>query len=52
MFWDELAFLSSTSLKGVFTLRLCILNHTTTWEDVRKTLDLVVSLGERAWTAE
>ena len=52
VFWDELAFLSSTSLKGVFTLRLCILNHTTTWEDVRKTLDLVVSLGERAWTAE
>ena len=48
IFWDELAFLSSTSLKGVFVLRLCILNHTTTWEDVRKTLDLVVSLGEEA----
>ena len=48
VFWDELAFFSSTSLKGVFSLRLCILNHTTTWEDVRKTLDLVVRLGEEA----
>ena len=48
VFWDELAFFSSTSLKGVFTLRICILNHTTTWEDVRKTLDLVVGLGEEA----
>ena len=48
VFWDELAFLSSTSLKGVFALRLCILNHTTTWQDVRKTLDLVVAFGEEA----
>ena len=48
VFWDELAFFSSTSLKGVFSLRLCIINHTTTWEDVRKTLDLVVRLGEEA----
>ena len=50
VFWDEFAFLSSTSLKGVFALRLCILNHTTTWEDVRRTLDLLVSLGEEART--
>ena len=48
VFWDELAFFSSTSLKGVFSLRLCILNHTTTWEDVRKTLDLVSQLGHEA----
>ncbi len=46
VFWDDLAFLSSTSLKGVFSLRVCILNHTTTWEDVRSTLDRVVRLGE------
>ena len=52
MFWDELAFLSSTSLKGVFALRLCILNHTTTWEDVRKTLDLVTDFGEEATRGE
>ena len=45
-FWDELAFFSSTSLKGVFSLRFCILNHTTTWEDVRRTLDRVVHLGK------
>ena len=48
VFWDELAFFSSTSLKGVFSLRMCIENHTTTWEDVRKTLDLVVRLGRGA----
>jgi glutamate/tyrosine decarboxylase-like PLP-dependent enzyme len=46
VFWDELAFFSSTSLKGAFSLRICILNHTTTWEDVRKTLDAVVRLGQ------
>ena len=45
VFWDELAFFSSTSLKGAFSLRMCIVNHTTTWEDVRMTLDLVVRLG-------
>ena len=48
VFWDELAFFSSTSLKGVFSLRLCILNHTTTWEDVRRTLDRVCQLGREA----
>ena len=48
VFWDDLAFLSSTSLKGVFSLRLCILNHTTTWEDVQSTLDRVVQLAEEA----
>ena len=51
VFWDELAFFSSTSLQGVFSLRLCIINHTTTWEDVCKTLDLVVRLGEEAVAA-
>ena len=45
VFWDEFAFVSSTSLKGKFALRLCILNHTTTWEDVQGSLDLVVRLG-------
>ena len=48
VFWDELAFFSSTSLKGVFSLRMCIENHTTTWEDVRRTLDLVERLGRDA----
>ena len=48
VFWDELAFFSSTSLKGVFSLRMCIVNHTTTWEDVRLTLELVERLGREA----
>jgi glutamate/tyrosine decarboxylase-like PLP-dependent enzyme len=48
VFWDELAFFSSTSLKGAVSLRMCIANHTTTWEDVRRTLDLVVRLGREA----
>ena len=48
VFWDELAFFSSTSLKGVFSLRLCIINHTTTWKDVQRTLDRVVELGTDA----
>ena len=50
-FWDELAFFSSTSLKGVFSLRMCIVNYTSTWEDVCRTLDRVVELGEDALAA-
>ena len=45
VFWDELTFISSTNLKGKFSLRMCILNHTTTWDDVQRTLDLVVRIG-------
>ena len=48
VFWDELAFFSSTSLKGVFSLRMCIINPTTTWDDVQKTLDAVARFGEEA----
>ena len=48
VFWGELAFLSSTSLKGVFSLRMCILNHTTTWDDVRRTLETVADHGRAA----
>ena len=48
VFWGDLAFLSSTSLKGVFSLRMCILNHTTTWDDVRRTLEAVSDFGEEA----
>lgn len=47
VFWDELAFVSSTNLKGKFSLRLCILNHTTTWQDVQRTLDLIVQLASK-----
>ena len=48
MFWEDTAFFSSTLLKGVFSLRVCILNHTTSWGDVRGTLDAVVRLGSEA----
>ena len=45
MFWDDPAFISSTMLHGVFALRMCIINHTTTWDDVRETLEAVERFG-------
>lgn len=48
VFWGDLAFLSSTLLKGTFTLRMCIVNHTTTWDDVRRTLETVSNYGRGA----
>lgn len=48
VFWDERTFISSTFLHGTFALRLCILNHTTTWNDVRETLDAVEQFGKEA----
>ena len=41
VFWGEQAFLSSTVVNKRFVLRLCILNHNTTWDDVRETLAAV-----------
>ena len=34
--------------RAVFALRLCILNHTTTWDDVRETLVTAVRFGTEA----
>ena len=48
MFWDDPAFISSTLLHGTFALRICIVNHTTTWDDVRETLEAVESFGKEA----
>ena len=45
VFWEGPAFMSSTLLRGTFSLRLCILNHTTTWDDVRETLEAVERFG-------
>jgi hypothetical protein len=42
------AMMSSTRLRGVYALRLCILNHTTTWNDVRTTLERIEALGREA----
>ena len=48
IFWEDRAFLSSTLLHGTFALRLCIINHTTTWDDVRETLETAERFGREA----
>ena len=48
VFWDDPAFISSTSLHGKFSLRLRIVNHNTTWDDVRETLEAVERFGRAA----
>ena len=45
LFWGERAFLSSTMVNKRFVLRLCIVNHNTTWDDVRETLEAVERLA-------
>ena len=47
IFWEDRAFLSSTLLHGTFALRMCIINHTTTW-DVRETLEVAERFGMEA----
>ena len=39
------AMISSTRLRGVYSLRLCIMSHQTTWEDVRETIERISALG-------
>jgi glutamate/tyrosine decarboxylase-like PLP-dependent enzyme len=41
------AMMSSTRLRGTFSLRLSILNYRSTWEDVVATLEVVKTLGRR-----
>ena len=48
VFWEDPAFISSTSLQGKFSLRLCIINHNTSWDDVRETLEAVEQFGAAA----
>ena len=45
MFWEDRAFITSTTLSGKFSLRLCILNHNTTWNDVQEALESMESYG-------
>ena len=52
IFWEDNAFISSTRLKGTFALRLCIINHNTTWNDVRETLEAIERFGTEALSAE
>lgn len=39
------AMMSSTRLRGAYSLRFCILNHNTTWEDVEETLRAIERFG-------
>ena len=48
VFWEDRAFYSSTLLHGTFSLRMCILNHNTTWDDVRETLETSERFGLEA----
>ena len=48
MFWENDAFMSSTIVDGKFSLRICIVNYTTTWKDVEETLDAIESFGTEA----
>ena len=41
VFWEDRALMSSTMVGGKFSLRLCIINHNTTWDDVRETLESI-----------
>ena len=50
IFWEDRAFLSSTLLHKTFARRLCIVNHSTTWDDVRETLQAAERFGREAAT--
>jgi aromatic-L-amino-acid/L-tryptophan decarboxylase len=40
------AMISSTRLRGVYSLRLCIMSHQTTWDDVRSTIESIAAFGQ------
>jgi len=40
------AMISSTRLRGAYSLRLCIMSHQTTWDDVRETLEFIADTGQ------
>ena len=48
VFWEERAFMSSTLLRRTFVLRMCVINHSTTWDDVRDTLETIERFGREA----
>ena len=45
VFWEDRAFISSTLLHGTFALRMCVINYSTTWNDVRETLEAISKFG-------
>ncbi len=48
LFWEDPAFVSSAVVSGKFALRLCIVNYTTTWDDVRAVLEAAERFGGEA----
>lgn len=45
VFWEDRAFISSTLLHGTFALRMCVINYSTTWNDVHETLEVISKFG-------
>ena len=45
VFWEDRALISSTLLRSTFSLRICIVNHGTSWLDVRATLEATERFG-------
>jgi aromatic-L-amino-acid decarboxylase len=39
------AMISSTRLRGTYSLRLCIMSHQTTWDDVSETIGRIAQFG-------
>jgi glutamate/tyrosine decarboxylase-like PLP-dependent enzyme len=39
------AMISSTRLRGIYSLRLCIMSHQTTWDDVKETIRRIEDFG-------
>ena len=42
---SKTAMISSTRLRDVYSLRLCIMSHQTTWDDVRATIERISEVG-------
>ena len=45
VFWEDRALMSSTMIGATFSLRVCIINHNTTWTDVHETFENIERLG-------
>ena len=50
VFWEDQALISSTQVRGAFSLRLCIINHNTGWDDVRETMESIERFGEEGFS--
>jgi len=45
------AMISSTRLRGIYSLRLCIMSHQTEWGDVRETIERIAAFGRELESA-